>query len=627
MEENEKKTKRPDRATKFQERVTHDETVVKCCLLKLIRGDGDTKKKIRNAILNRIESFSKNINQGSIILSGLIKSLFENVEPVDFPSVNIPDIFSESFVRHLFLGVESARNIDISLETYLDTYIDDYKYSKRHPDDSNIYSFGAKKYITNLSNSLKMNLMNRIKNILNDYQKSINFSTDQRTFLLFKICGWKINRRHTFANVDLTDEMSWIIKTHRLILGLGLDDSIDSKWLKNKEQDSRVKILRYFVFLNREKRRMGSKLFDIVPIFRIKAHFITIDSCVLYGILSELKILKEVKRTQFKDLADEQWKSVFNIDKITGKGRKFTGTIESDGVSVCVHFKKPKSIRKVENIETITKKKEPIITDPSKRVIAIDPGRSNIYFAVEKFGEDIKTYRLTRPQYYQESGIYKARKQTNRWTQGIQIPLVNMSLVSTKGDSFEDHKAYVKAYVENKELLWKEYLDERWARQRLRLYSGKKRTFAKFFNKIQNGGKVEKNNKNIIIAYGSAEFAPGGKNEVSVPTTSAFKECTYRFCTIPIDEYRTTRVHHKDESILGKVGYKGMNESVRGLLWCSSTIGSKFVNRDLNAALNILRCATEVRPISLTRRPGIPRLGNNIVKRIIVNCRKSCLPG
>ena len=72
MEENEKKTKRPDRATKFQERTTHDETVVKCSLLKLIRGDGDTKKKSHNSILNRIESFSKNINQGSIILSGLI---------------------------------------------------------------------------------------------------------------------------------------------------------------------------------------------------------------------------------------------------------------------------------------------------------------------------------------------------------------------------------------------------------------------------------------------------------------------------------------------------------------------------------------------------------------------------
>ena len=54
-------------------------------------------------------------------------------------------------------------------------------------------------------------------------------------------------------------------------------------------------------------------------------------------------------------------------------------------------------------------------------------------------------------------------------------------------------------------------------------YGGKKRVFANFFNKIKNGGDTS---RRVVIAYGSAKFAPGGRNELSVPTTRAFKDCS-----------------------------------------------------------------------------------------------------
>ncbi len=65
-------------------------------------------------------------------------------------------------------------------------------------------------------------------------------------------------------------------------------------------------------------------------------------------------------------------------------------------------------------------------------------------------------------------------------------------------------------------------------------------------------------------------------------------------------------VHWKDDSLLEKVAKPGKNGklvAVRGLSWCRSTnTEDKFVNRDLNAAINILRCATlPKRPESLTR--------------------------
>jgi hypothetical protein len=50
------------------------------------------------------------------------------------------------------------------------------------------------------------------------------------------------------------------------------------------------------------------------------------------------------------------------------------------------------------------------------------------------------------------------------------------------------------------------------------LYGGKKRVFAKFFNNVEEQIKAAAPGFNIVMAYGSAKFASGGPNEVSVPT-------------------------------------------------------------------------------------------------------------
>jgi RNA 3'-terminal phosphate cyclase len=134
------------------------------------------------------------------------------------------------------------------------------------------------------------------------------------------------------------------------------------------------------------------------------------------------------------------------------------------------------------------------------------------------------------------------------------------------------------------------------------LYGAKKRVFAKFFNDME----AADGNRKITVAYGSASFSPGGKGEVNVPVGQAFNECKMRFPTLVVDEFRTTVVHHGTDTMLQKVQRRKDKETrttVRGLLWCSSTSRkNKFVNRDLNAALNILRCAVGQRPEIMTRK-------------------------
>ncbi len=89
-----------------------------------------------------------------------------------------------------------------------------------------------------------------------------------------------------------------------------------------------------------------------------------------------------------------------------------------------------------------------------------------------------------------------------------------------------------------------------------------------------------------------------------VPTTRAFKDCSTRFDTVLVNEFRTTIVYNGDKDyVLQSVERRNTGRKVRGLLWWHSTIPnqSKFVDRDLNAALNIRDC------FLCEERPGLLR--------------------
>ena len=113
----------------------------------------------------------------------------------------------------------------------------------------------------------------------------------------------------------------------------------------------------------------------------------------------------------------------------------------------------------------------------------------------------------------------------------------------------------------------------------------------------------------VIIGYGSASFKSTGKGEIPVPTCrnlillKRYLKVKYKnHVVVPIDEFRTTKrccyCEHDLESVYDKVNKK----TVRGLKLCSSEQckvrtnqqSPVFLNRDLNAALNILRVLEEI---------------------------------
>jgi hypothetical protein len=240
--------------------------------------------------------------------------------------------------------------------------------------DRDIYDYGAMKCITNLKNHLTTNLerfliravvalypgLSRngkwaiINGIMKDRKRE-----DEVEFVEKK------------ASNESTNEASVIravIQEHRAVLGLVNPAEKVSELKKDKERYCLL-ILRYFVFLDRELERkaemklseenneewerrkaflMGRR-FNLVPMCNIKSHFVTVDSRILYGIMKGISAEFNVSREEFSgENRETSWKSLFDFKRLKASKQKvLTGLIETDGVALCIHYRRLKRDRPV----------------------------------------------------------------------------------------------------------------------------------------------------------------------------------------------------------------------------------------------------------------------------------------
>jgi hypothetical protein len=201
----------------------------------------------------------------------------------------------------------------------------------------------------------------------------------------------------------------------------------------------------------RRKAVLMGKRFNVVPMWKVKSHFVTIDSSVLYGITKEISPEFIVSRENFtRENLETYWKNIFNFKRLrVSKQKLFTGMVETDGVAMCVHYRRLKKDRPVPpSAAPVTKDEEKEEADPATQevenndlvvdaakhedekeagpetqkvqnndlVVDADPGNTNIItIAVPKRAEDstdgnlrqkdMRLLRLSRARYYRESGI------------------------------------------------------------------------------------------------------------------------------------------------------------------------------------------------------------------------------
>jgi hypothetical protein len=593
------KKKRTDRTEALNNRNDMKETVIKKSL------PGTLKVERMYPVISRwVSESSQTMNRGSLVFNRfLLHCLTNGLELPDFNS----DSSIQTFFIHCFkVGVRTVENIHIS-EVWESHFKNcNFPTHKHWTGDGQMYCYVAKAYKTMFDNSLKFTFESRQKSYIRHWLEQNSMDKSWTHSIRSAVNGWK-------CKTNPPPEAQAFILTQRQILNPP-QSGISLEWIGKH----RNVVLAYFwEILKFLEPIETARKFSIAPIHRISSHFLTIDTKILYYISKESGFIpKTVNLEKFTLQREDYFNRIFKLKGLSK--HTFTFTVQTDGVSICFHYKRPK-------VGTCNDSDEKV---QSERMIGIDPGRSNLMFGVEKTKDGLKTYKLTRNTYYCASGMTKRNQQAAKWNKKIQSEVEVFSRVSPKTTSTEKWGLFISNYISVYEALWKEKTGKRWARARFRIYGLKKKVLDRFFNRMQ--GPMQANKP--LILFGAAKFNPNSKNELSAPTTSLSRACSRRFKVLMVDEFNTTKVCSNCDCGLSPVKTRNLKREIRGLRRCSSSVCSQtsYKNRDLNAALNILRCDLKnPRPKSLTRGTEITKgpiwyIRHARVKR--VNTDNKCLP-
>lgn len=267
---------------------------------------------------------------------------------------------------------------------------------------------------------------------------------------------------------------------------------------------------------------------------------------------------------------------------------------------------------------------------PADFVIGCDPGQRSIFsFAIPKskatsakLNGQFEHATMSRQRYYNESGASLAMWKSSRWNRSVKTEID--AIRSYKTASLDAFRLAVIANREVDDALWNHLTHPRMANQRFRLHGGKQRSFSRVLEPLR---RHSAKGKRVVIAFGSAKFAPGGSGRMAVPTTRAFNEVARRFPTFLVDEFRTSKICAADDSELCSV-QNSSGTPIHALMWCRPTINNKsgfLVDRDFNAAVNMRRCLLD-RPASMTRS-GQPSLETEVGHTIRANPPKATRRG
>jgi hypothetical protein len=329
--------------------------------------------------------------------------------------------------------------------------------------------------------------------------------------------------------------------------------------------------------------------------------------------------------------------------------------LETDGVGLCAHFKRSKTLdelrederhkgeaaksklatadrkaarerspervkqeRNAKRAKTVAEKKaakaaavekgveRPENTQAPDGLLSQDPGvNPNVTYTVHIVNGRKVRRRFTIGRWYKESGVTRLQKLTTGWLKGIQREQATLDEISLKTADHSNVRAHVRRYALVHRRLWDEKTKLRWSRGRFDTYVRKPASLDKFFNEIKADGPVTRN------LYGDAQCASSIPGCKPAPRSLCRRRAAMAFGgEEAVDEYLTTQCCWKCGARTQPVAVEATDEerangrrrrTVRGLVFCDSRTCGHFTNRDFQGAMNIMACGVGPRPAHLAR--------------------------
>lgn len=610
QEDHKERAKRPDVAKRLANRRGLVEQVVKASLPGRLAPtwSQETRQQLRQELDRWILSTSQITHRLSLIFNRVIlfcieserkwSQLNESQRQTEACPYALPEKFEDAHFTAMALGgmklTSKIRKNDPFcrlIEDFINEEFgtENFPTITRQRGDCQAIVIAAKRYQTNFTNACVVPFLERQKAYVILWCELNGVEKELSRDILWKINGWK-PRNYTFPAFEAN--VSAFIDDERR--RLGNPSNLTPKRLRIPV------VLRYYYHILQYYTEKGrGKKFTLAPLCRVKCHFITVDGTVLFEILKNVAqaVCQEslpdcikgalAKRQPIRDEA--VWREVFNYTGLRRR-RQFGFQVDTDGVSVCFHF------NHTVKAKTKGKRRRERQRKKSQRIIAVDPGRSNIIYAYDPEAEEY--FRLTRQEYYRASGMKNRIRREHLRHHGLQGIYAAMSKTPSRSILEADWYQYQQTIVRNYDRMWTVHCGLASRREDFRVYCLKQKCMDKFFNKfIKNGIKP-------VVAYGAASMNPTGKGELSVPVKSVFKKCEQRFYTVKENEDYSTKMHFdcQRETTAVLKGYT--RRTIRGLRWCPTC--RKLVSRDKNACKNIAASfVADERPTYLCRTTQI----------------------
>ena len=523
----------------------------------------------------QIESLSQMAVRGSMVANEVLNTCLREGVP-------LPDLSSTNFYRHCIVG----KSTDPMVSRILETCFANHPEIPRVKGDWAAVNILTNRYVVNVKNAFSVPFLNRQKTFLTKWLEHMDFDKSYRFDIICQINGWPRKTPHVFPA-----EVHDLVKRHRELLQEPAD-------LHPKALDPHV-VVRYYYDMQCFYDLIGLARISLLPLCNFRRHFMTIDSTVLLNLLlnvfdemgncapdwiQDIALYNNVAQDAIHACRDEMWYKTFALHALkTSAKRRFDYQVGTDGIAACFHF----SVPKVEATETGNEDCSQSVFRDAKRVIAIDPGRSNLVTAYDSFFE--KYYTLTRKEYY---GAFRgSMEKIKTWEAKLSPIYEEMSKFSLKTMDAAKCNGYRKVYFKWYATIWRSRLARNRARESFNVFIKKKTVLDRFFSHMRGPS----DSPAPKVAYGAAAIRPHAQGELSVPVKGVLRVCRKFYETHLVNEHLTTKSHEACGSRMHPVKNQNENDQepakypIRGLYWCPTC--RKFVNRDRNAALNILLVA------------------------------------
>ena len=350
-----KKVTRPDKAAAKAGRKFEQERVAKCGLHKHL-----SEKSLGDAIRARVRAVSEATNLAGIMLLDIV---LRNMDR----GTRVPD-FTQIFCRQVMLRDMENPHVRESVAECFTGFAP----VERFMGDGQLYTSAALAMEVNFRNSIVFSFEQKQKRYVREWCSKAPQARGESWPIVKAINNWGTPER-------LTEEGARFAASERE--ALGNPPAVAATWLSSNVETVLRTYRRWLVFLESH----DAKLFSLTPYWGIRSHFIKLDTDAMYGLMKSEGLYRG-NLAAFKEDAVTQFESVFKLSGLLSKKWTFSRMVETDGVALCVHFKRPKSDEELVSMEAAEAKRarNNVVASEKRATRARSPERVEAEFAAAK---------------------------------------------------------------------------------------------------------------------------------------------------------------------------------------------------------------------------------------------------